>query len=265
MLLPAGSGLEPIGEPVRRSPPAQTSRPSPSGPSTTGGRPERSTDTLPAAVALYEPLIGSRGSLGVLAVELAPSSRPLTPDQRELRDALARQIAAPLERAVLAAEAERSRWRQRPNAPEHAPELGVPRPADAARRDHRGGERAARRRGALAAPRPRARLDRPGRGRAAQPPGPKPPRHDAPGVRHPRAQARVALDRGGGRLRARSRRTLRRRAKAARRASSPTCRSSGSTPCSSSRPSSTCSRTPSATAEAHRCVSITVRRGGRAL
>jgi two-component system sensor histidine kinase KdpD len=67
------------------------------------------TDTLPAAIALYEPLAGSSGPLGVLAVEVKASSRPMSPEQRELVSALARQIAAPLERARLAAEAERSR------------------------------------------------------------------------------------------------------------------------------------------------------------
>ena len=67
------------------------------------------TDTLPAAAALYEPLVGSRGRLGVLGVEVARSARPLVPDQRELISALARQIAAPLERSRLAEEAEQSR------------------------------------------------------------------------------------------------------------------------------------------------------------
>ena len=67
------------------------------------------TDTLPAAAALYEPLAGSRGPLGVLAVEVPPAARPLAPEQRELVSALARQIAAPFERARLAQEAEQAR------------------------------------------------------------------------------------------------------------------------------------------------------------
>ncbi len=67
------------------------------------------TDTLPAAAALYEPLAGSRGPLGVLAVEVPAASRPLAPEQRELVSALGRQIAAPLERARLAREAEQAR------------------------------------------------------------------------------------------------------------------------------------------------------------
>jgi two-component system sensor histidine kinase KdpD len=66
------------------------------------------TDTLAGAAAIYEPLIGHRDRLGALAVEIAPSWRPLPPDQRELLAALARQIAAPLERARVTAEAERA-------------------------------------------------------------------------------------------------------------------------------------------------------------
>jgi two-component system sensor histidine kinase KdpD len=67
------------------------------------------TDTLPGAAALYEPLVGARARLGVLAVELPPSLRPLSPDQRELLSALARQLVAPLERAREADEAEQLR------------------------------------------------------------------------------------------------------------------------------------------------------------
>ena len=67
------------------------------------------TDTLPGAEALYEPLLGTRGHLGVLAVEIPPALRPLSPDQRELLEALARQIAAPLERAQVADQAEQAR------------------------------------------------------------------------------------------------------------------------------------------------------------
>ena len=67
------------------------------------------TDTLPAALAHHEPLLGARDRLGVLALELAPALRPLSPDQGELLTALARQIAAPLERARLAADADAAR------------------------------------------------------------------------------------------------------------------------------------------------------------
>jgi two-component system sensor histidine kinase KdpD len=67
------------------------------------------TETLPAALAHHEPLMGTRSRLGVLAVELGPGLRPLPPDQRELLAALARQIAAPLERARLALDADAAR------------------------------------------------------------------------------------------------------------------------------------------------------------
>jgi two-component system sensor histidine kinase KdpD len=67
------------------------------------------TDTLPGGAALYEPLLAGDVCLGVLGVELLPSVRPLHPEQRELLRALARQIAAPLERARLAASADTAR------------------------------------------------------------------------------------------------------------------------------------------------------------
>ncbi len=67
------------------------------------------TDTLPGAATLCEPLLGTRGCLGVLAVEMPLAPRPPAPEQRELLTALARQIAAPLERARVAEEAEQAR------------------------------------------------------------------------------------------------------------------------------------------------------------
>jgi two-component system sensor histidine kinase KdpD len=109
VLLPAGSGLEPVGEPVPEFAASLNERAVAQWAFEHGHPAGAGTDTLPAAVALYEPLAGSRGALGILAVEVKASSRPLTPEQRELVSALARQIAAPLERARLAAEAEQSR------------------------------------------------------------------------------------------------------------------------------------------------------------
>jgi two-component system sensor histidine kinase KdpD len=67
------------------------------------------TDTLPGGAALYEPLAAGETALGVLGIELLPPVRPLSPDQRELVRALARQIAAPLERARLAASVDAAR------------------------------------------------------------------------------------------------------------------------------------------------------------
>ena len=83
------------------------------------GRPAgRGTDTLPGSHALYVPLIASRGPIGVLA--LAPHERlsVRAPEQRQLVETLANQIALALERDQLAhtaqhvqveAEAERAR------------------------------------------------------------------------------------------------------------------------------------------------------------
>jgi two-component system sensor histidine kinase KdpD len=67
------------------------------------------TDTLPAGSVLYEPLVTGGEALGVLGIRLGAEQRPLAPDQRELIRALARQIAAPLERARLAASADAAR------------------------------------------------------------------------------------------------------------------------------------------------------------
>jgi two-component system sensor histidine kinase KdpD len=67
------------------------------------------TDTLPAGAALYEPLVAGEEGLGVLGIAPPKELRPLPPDQRELVRALARQIAAPLERARLADRADAAR------------------------------------------------------------------------------------------------------------------------------------------------------------
>jgi two-component system sensor histidine kinase KdpD len=67
------------------------------------------TDTLPDSSALYLPVHGSRGVLGVLAVRPDASLLPLSPSQVDLLDTLARQAAAPLERAELAKEIEQAR------------------------------------------------------------------------------------------------------------------------------------------------------------
>jgi two-component system sensor histidine kinase KdpD len=66
-------------------------------------------DALPGAPALYLPLTGSRGSLGVLAVLPSNRRRVLLPEQRHLLEAFAGQLALALERAQLASAAESSR------------------------------------------------------------------------------------------------------------------------------------------------------------
>jgi two-component system sensor histidine kinase KdpD len=67
------------------------------------------TDTLPAAGALYLPLIGSSATLGVLVLEPARLRRILLPEQRHLLDTFAGQTALALERARLAEAAEAAR------------------------------------------------------------------------------------------------------------------------------------------------------------
>lgn len=64
------------------------------------------TDTLPAAPALYLPLVGSTRTFGVLAVLPRNRRRVLLPEQRHLLDTFAGQIALAVERAQLAASAE---------------------------------------------------------------------------------------------------------------------------------------------------------------
>ena len=67
------------------------------------------TDTLPAAPAQYLPLIGTRRTLGVLAVRPSQRRRLLLPEQRHLLETFAGQIALAIERSQLAEEAERAR------------------------------------------------------------------------------------------------------------------------------------------------------------
>jgi two-component system sensor histidine kinase KdpD len=67
------------------------------------------TDTLPGASAVWVPLRGSQAILGVVGVSPAPALLPLRPDQRDLLEALIRQVASGLERARLADEAQRAR------------------------------------------------------------------------------------------------------------------------------------------------------------
>lgn len=63
------------------------------------------TDTLPNAPALFVPLGGSQGPVGVLAIRPESIDRLRTPDQRRLLEACASQIALALERDLLMLEA----------------------------------------------------------------------------------------------------------------------------------------------------------------
>jgi len=60
------------------------------------------TDILPGAQALYQPLIGAKGILGVIGVRPEGVPRWMEPDQRHLLEAFANQTALALERANLA-------------------------------------------------------------------------------------------------------------------------------------------------------------------
>ncbi len=68
-----------------------------------------STDTLPAARAMYVPLVASGKSLGVLALRPHEPERPLEPDQRHMFETFATQLAIALERTAFAAQAEAAR------------------------------------------------------------------------------------------------------------------------------------------------------------
>ena len=60
------------------------------------------TDTLPGARALYLPLKGTHGVIGVLGIQPADAADRMEPDQRHLLEAFANQTAMALERALLA-------------------------------------------------------------------------------------------------------------------------------------------------------------------
>jgi len=74
-----------------------------------GQRAGLGTDTLPAAPAVYLPLVGTQRTLGVLAVLPTNRRRILLPEQRHLLETFAGQIALAWERAALGEEAANSR------------------------------------------------------------------------------------------------------------------------------------------------------------
>jgi two-component system sensor histidine kinase KdpD len=69
------------------------------------------TDTLPLSRALFVPLQGSRGRVGVLALYPSPESRLDDPDERQLLHTIAGLIGSALERTELAEEARRASLR----------------------------------------------------------------------------------------------------------------------------------------------------------
>jgi two-component system sensor histidine kinase KdpD len=60
------------------------------------------TDILPGAKAIYQPLVGAKGILGVMGIQPDGVPRWMEPDQRHLLEAFTNQTALALERAILA-------------------------------------------------------------------------------------------------------------------------------------------------------------------
>jgi two-component system sensor histidine kinase KdpD len=69
------------------------------------------TDTLPSSRALFVPLSGARGRVGVLALFSGDARRLRDPDERQLLETFAGIIGSAIERTVLADEARRARLR----------------------------------------------------------------------------------------------------------------------------------------------------------
>jgi len=69
------------------------------------------TSTLPGAAALYVPLLGSRGAVGVLGVKPKEAHAFDSPEQLHLLETFANQTALAIERAVLAEEAQAAQLR----------------------------------------------------------------------------------------------------------------------------------------------------------
>jgi two-component system, OmpR family, sensor histidine kinase KdpD len=68
-----------------------------------------SSGTLPASEWLFLPLKTGRGPLGLLGVSFENPTRPLTPEQRRLLEALIDQVAVAIERTNLATDIEEAR------------------------------------------------------------------------------------------------------------------------------------------------------------
>jgi two-component system sensor histidine kinase KdpD len=66
------------------------------------------TDTLPSATALYVPLRGAQGRVGVLGVRPIDRERLEDPEQRTMLDVFAAQVASALERSLLAEQAQQA-------------------------------------------------------------------------------------------------------------------------------------------------------------
>lgn len=69
----------------------------------------KGTNTLPNAVALFLPLIGSQNTLGAIAIKVPDIERLLEPEQQRLLEACANQLGLALERDQLAIDAAEAR------------------------------------------------------------------------------------------------------------------------------------------------------------
>ena len=69
------------------------------------------SDTLPGSNALYLPMVGSGGPIGVVAVRPSRATRLLDPDQLHLLESLVSQVALAIERTRLSEEAQRAHVR----------------------------------------------------------------------------------------------------------------------------------------------------------
>ena len=69
------------------------------------------TDTLPGASALYLPLVGSAGPIGVMAVRPKDTALLLDPEQLHLLESLVNQVALAIERTRLSDEAQQAHVR----------------------------------------------------------------------------------------------------------------------------------------------------------
>jgi len=76
-----------------------------------GERAGLGTDTLPGASALYMPLVGSGGAIGVVAVRPKDPALLLDPEQLHLLESLVNQVALALERTKLSEEAQKAHVR----------------------------------------------------------------------------------------------------------------------------------------------------------
>ena len=69
------------------------------------------TDTLPGSSALYLPLVGSAGPIGIVAVRPKDTSLLIDPEQLHLLESLVNQVALAIERARLSEEAQQAHVR----------------------------------------------------------------------------------------------------------------------------------------------------------